>query len=24
VRRMWDSPAARETVARYVRKTLRN
>jgi enoyl-CoA hydratase len=24
VRRMWDSPAARETVAQYVRKTLRN
>jgi enoyl-CoA hydratase len=24
VRRMWDSPAARETVAEYVRKTLRN
>jgi enoyl-CoA hydratase len=24
VRRMWDSPAARETVAEYVRKTLRS
>jgi hypothetical protein len=24
VLRMWDSPAARETVAKYARKTLRN
>ena len=24
VHRMWDSPAARQTVAEYVRKTLRN
>jgi len=24
VRRVWDSPAARETVAQYVRKTPRN